>query len=169
MKRFIAFVFATLVCMVPLAAQNYMVVDSKKIFESLDDYTQALKTIDELGASYQAQVDAKFDEVEGLYNSYMQRQSTLNSVERSVYETKITNLEAEATEFQESIFAHNGVLMKRRLELLSPIQERVFKSIESYAQSHNYDLVLDDSTGATVLYKSSAVDHTAGVIQMLKN
>ncbi|MFR9602485.1 MAG: OmpH family outer membrane protein [Rikenellaceae bacterium] len=168
MKKFVLVVFASLVCAVSVSAQNYMVVDSKKIFESLDEYTQALKTIDELGVSYQSQVDAKFDEVEALYNSYMQRANSLNSVERSVYETKITNMEAEATEYQESIFAHDGVLIKKRLELLSPIQNRVFKAIETYAKSRSYDLVLDESTSTTVLYKSSGVDHTAGVIEELK-
>ena len=52
-------------------AQNYMVVDSEKIFKSQADYTEALTTLDELAKAEQKRVDEKFAEVESLYNRYM--------------------------------------------------------------------------------------------------
>ena len=54
-----------------LAAQNYIIVNSEKVFKSIDAYNTALSTLDKLAEQYQDMVDAKFAEVETLYNNYM--------------------------------------------------------------------------------------------------
>ena len=59
-------------------------------------------------------------------------------------------------------------MMKKRIELIQPIQKRVFAAIESYAKSGGYDLVLDTAANATMLYHSESVDHTNKIIEQLK-
>lgn len=134
----------------------------------MSEYTQALDNIETLAEGYQANVDKKFDEVEALYNSYMQRQSSLNTTERKVYEAKITQLEADAVEYQESIFAANGQLMQKRLEMLSPIQTKAFDTIESYAKANGFDLVLDEATTSSIIYRNDYIDRTKEIIMLLK-
>ncbi|MFI3302832.1 MAG: OmpH family outer membrane protein [Rikenellaceae bacterium] len=151
-----------------LVAQNYMVVDSKAIFASVEEYTNAISTIDNLAKEYQAEVDKRFNSVESMYNTYMQRAASLNTIERGVYEAKIAEAEEAATAYQESIFSNGGELFKKRVEILKPIQERVFGVIEAYAKSNNFDLVLDEATNSTILYKSSSVERTEEVIKELK-
>ncbi len=168
MKKIIIFSVMVFCGISSLLAQNYMVVDSKAIFSSLSEYTAALETIEELGKGYQSQVDAKFSEVESMYNSYMSRQSTMNTSERAVAQSRVERAESEAVAFQESLFSQNGTLVKRRVEILAPIQERVFGAIESYAKLHNFDMVLDEASSPTVIYKSSKIDHTTAIIELLK-
>ena len=74
----------------------------------------------------------------------------------------------EATKFQESIFGTDGTLMKKRIELIQPIQQRVFKAIEEYSQAKGYELVLDVAQNAEVLYYSPKADHTQAIIDQLK-
>ncbi len=169
MKKITLLIAAALMSTASLMAQNYMVVDSKKIFDSMSEYTAALESIDSRAQSYQSQVDAKFDEVESLYNSYMQRQSSLTTTERKVYETKITNMEAAATEYQQSLFGMEGELFKYRLELLAPIQSKVFGAVESYAKANGFELVLDSATTTSIMYKSESVERTDQIIEQLKN
>ncbi len=45
-------------------AQNYMIVDSEKIFKSIDAYNTAIKDLDKMAEDYQKQVDDKFAEIE---------------------------------------------------------------------------------------------------------
>ena len=127
------------------AAQNTAVVNSEKIFKSIDAYNEALKQLDQMAEQYQKDVDEKFKAVEDLYNAYMQRKST-----------------------QESIFGTDGTLMKRRIELIQPIQKQVFGAIETYAKQHDIDMVVDIAQNATMLYYSPDVDHTQDIIDMLK-
>ena len=150
------------------SAQNYMVVDSEKIFKSISSYNTALDSLEKLAEQYQQQVDAKFAEVEQLYNSYMQQRASLNESYRQQYEQMILQKEAEATEYQESLFGTEGELMKKRMELIQPIQQRVFSTIESFSKQYGYDLVIDISANPTILYYSSKVDFTERIISALK-
>jgi outer membrane protein len=54
------------------------------------------------------------------------------------------------------------------LELIQPIQKRVFEAIDKYAQQKGYDMVIDISQNATMLYYSERVDHTDEIIESLK-
>ena len=149
-------------------AQGYMIVNSEKIFKSIDAYNTAIKELDKMGEEYQKQVDAKFEEIETLYNNYQQQKASLSAATRQVLEETILTKEKDATALQESLFGKEGTLMKKRVELIQPIQKRVFEAINAYAKSHGYDLVLDSASNPTLLYNAPALDQTEGVIKSLK-
>ena len=60
MKRILLLVLAFTAAIGSLSAQNYIVVNSEKVFKSIDEYNKALDTLDQLAKSYQQQVDLKF-------------------------------------------------------------------------------------------------------------
>ena len=150
------------------SAQNYAVVNSEKIFKSIDQYNQAISQLDQMANDYQTKVDAKFEEVEKIYNAYMQRRSQLSAASQQANEENILKLEQEAQKYQESIFGTDGELMKKRLELIQPIQKKVFDTIKQYAEQKGYDMILDISQNATMLYYSERADHTDEIIAILK-
>ncbi len=168
MKRIIAILALVLFCAGSAFAQKYIVVDSEKIFKSLDEYNAALTSLDTLAKEYQQAVDAKYKEVESLYNTYVAQKASLAASTRTQYEQTILAKEKAAAEYQESIFGNDGVLMKRRIELIQPIQSRVFAAIDKYAREQSCDLVLDSASNATMLYCSPAVNHTEQIIALLK-
>ncbi len=161
-------VLAAMISSSVIYAQSVIVVDSEQIFRSLDSYNSALAEVDKLSKDYQAQVDAKFDEVEALYNYYVAHKAGYSATTRQNREAEILAKESAATKFQEEAFSQDGTIMKRRLELITPIQDRVFKAIEEYAKSHGADIVIDKSSNPSLLYGSSEVNHTQGVIEALK-
>lgn len=168
MRRFIFAVIAMVLSLGVASAQNYMVVDSEKVFKSLPEYNNALEQIESLSQSYQSAVDAKFKEVEDFYNSYMQRRASLSATSRQQAEQMILDMEAKATEYQESLFGTDGELMKKRMELIQPIQQRVFDAIERFSMQNGYDLVIDIAANPTVLYYSDKVNFTQRIIDSLK-
>ena len=169
MKRLILTLALTLGIAASALAQNYAVVNSEKVFKSVEKYNAAITQLDELAKQYQAQVDAKFEEVEKLYNAYMQRKASLSQASQQANEENIIKKEQEATEFQEKIFGTEGELMKKRLELIQPIQKQVFATIEEYAKQKGYDMVIDIAQNATMLYYSPKADHTEAIIALLKS
>lgn len=168
MKRLILTLALVLGIATMASAQNYAVVNSEKIFKSIDQYNQAITQLDQMANDYQTKVDAKFEEVEKIYNAYMQRRSQLSAASQQANEENILKLEQEAQKYQESIFATDGELMKKRLELIQPIQKRVFEAIETYAKQKGYDMIIDISQNATMLYYSERADHTDEIIALLK-
>ena len=145
-----------------LAAQNYIIVNSEKVFKSIDAYNTAISDLDKLAKQYQDQVDAKFAEVEALYNNYVSQKTSLSAAARQTRENAILNKEKEAQEYQES------TLMKKRIEVISPIQKQVFDAIETYAKQAGADLVLDSANNPTLLYTNPSVERTQQVIDALK-
>ena len=168
MKRLILTLALVLGIATMASAQNYAVVNSEKIFKSIDQYNQAITQLDQMANDYQAKVDAKFEEVEKIYNAYMQRRSQLSAASQQANEENILKLEQEAQKYQESIFGTDGELMKKRLELIQPIQKRVFEAIEAYAKQKGYDMIIDISQNATMLYYTERADHTDEIIALLK-
>lgn len=167
MKRLISIAAGLLMAGV-VTAQNYIIVNSEKIFKSLDNYNQAITSLDELAKQYQSQVDAKYEEIEKLYNTYQSQKQSLSAATRQARENEIITKEQEAQEYQESLFGQEGELMKKRLELIKPIQEQVFGAIESYAKEVGADMVLDSSNNPTLLYNNPAIERTQQVIDALK-
>ncbi len=168
MKRIILTAIFALATLGLASAQKFCVIDSEKVFKSLNEYNQAMTTLDELGKSYQTEVDNKFKAVESLYNNYMEQRASLSASTRASVEQQILQKEEEAQKYQEEVFGEEGTLMKKRLELIKPIQERVFKAIELFAKMYGFDLVLDKSSNASILFSSSAVDCTEQIIATLK-
>jgi outer membrane protein len=168
MRKMIIALMAVVMSVGVASAQNYMVVDSEKVFKSVAAYNDALESIEQLAEQYQDAVDKKFAEVEELYNTYIQKRASLSMSAQQQYEQLILQKEAEATEYQESLFGTDGTLMNKRLELIQPIQERVFNTIESFSKQYGYDLVIDISANPTILYYSTKVDFTDRIIEALK-
>jgi outer membrane protein len=168
MKRLLFAILAVVMTVGVATAQNYMVIDSEKVFKSLKEYNDALEQIEQLSQRYQQEVDKKFAEVERLYNNYMVQRAALSENARQSREREILALEAEATKFQESLFGTEGEIMKRRMELIQPIQKRVFDTLEDFAKQNGYDLIIDIAANPTVLYYSSNIDFTERVIEALK-
>ena len=151
-----------------LAAQNYIIVNSEKVFKSIDAYNTALSTLDKLAEQYQDMVDAKFAEVETLYNNYMNQKASLTAATRQTRENDILAKEKAAQEYQETLFGNDGTLMKKRVEMIEPIQKQVFSAIEAYAKQVGADVVLDSANNPTLLYSNPSVDRTQQVIDFLK-
>jgi outer membrane protein len=166
MKRLVL-IAAFLLTAGAISAQNYIVVDSEKIFKSIDAYNKAIAELDNLAEEYQKLVEAKFEAVETLYNNYVNQKASLSAATRQAHENTILTREKEAQEYQESIFGKEGTLMKRRKELIEPIQKRVFAAIESYAAQTGADAVIDSANNPTLLYTAARVERTQQIIALL--
>ena len=168
MRRFIFALSAFILCAGVVSAQKYIVVDSEQIFRSIEAYNTALTTLDNLANQYQTKVDAAYAEVETMYNQYIAQKDSMTAAQRNAKEQEILAKERAAAEFQQSVFGNDGVMMKKRVELIQPVQNRVFSAIEKYAEQGGYDLVLDTASNASMLYHSKSVNHTQKIIELLK-
>ena len=144
MKRILLLVLAFTAAIGSLSAQNYIVVNSEKVFKSIDEYNKA------------------------LYNNYKAQEMSLSASSRQARQNLILTREEEASKFQEEIFGQDGTLMKKRIELIQPIQKRVFDAIANYAAQNGYELVLDAASNPTLLYNSEKIDHTQALIEFMK-
>ncbi len=168
MRRLLLTFIAIATLSVTVAQQSVVVVDSEKIFKSIPEYNAALEKIDQVSKERQLEVDAKFAEVERIFNEYTQQRASITPQGAQQVEAYILQKEKEATDFQESNFSQNGEIIKMRMELIAPIQTKVFGVIDEYAKAIGADIVIDKAANSSLLFNSTAADHTQQIISKLK-
>ena len=89
MKRVIFAILAMMLTVGAVSAQNYMVVDSEKVFKSIESYNDALAQVEKLSADYQKSVDEKFSAVETMYNNYMKQRAALSEQQRAEFDAVV--------------------------------------------------------------------------------
>lgn len=168
MKKFIILSVAMALVSFAAGAQNCMVVNTETVFKSMAAYTNAEATLDNMAKQYQREIDDAFAQVEKMYNDYVAQKAYLSESSRMARENAILDREAAIQERQESLFGPEGELMKKRVEMIKPIQDRVFEVINRYAQANGFALVIDLANNPTVLYYSPAADKTQEIIKLVK-
>ena len=150
-------------------AQNTMIVNSEKIFKGLPEYNNAVSSLDKLSTDYQKKIDEAYSAVEKMYNEYQSQRQYLSDRDRQSREDAIISREKEVTKAQQDFFGPEGELMKKRIELVKPIQDRVFKAINDYAAANGVSMVVDEASNATLLYFDPRMDKTEELIKLLNN
>lgn len=149
-------------------AQGIMVVNTEKIFKAIPRYNEVITQIDKLGEQYQKNVDQAYANIEQMYNSYVSQKAYLDNATRQNREDAIIKREQEAGKYQESIFGPEGELMKKRVELIKPIQDVVFAAINKYAGDRGFTMVIDIANNPSVLYYVPTSDKTDEIINLVK-
>ena len=139
-------------------AQRYAYVDTEYILQNIPEYSDAQEVLDQLAKRWQGEIEAQYKEVEKLYKKYQSEASLLPDDLRTRREEEIVSKERVIQKFQQEKFGQEGELFKKRMELVQPIQEKIFNIIENIAQTRNLDFVYDISSGATVLYANPQLD-----------
>lgn len=145
-------------------AQRFAYVHSEYILEQIPEYVSAQKQLDALSIQWQDEVDARFADIELLYQAYQQDQVVLNEALRRQREDEIVNKEKEVKDYQRQKFGFEGDLFKERVRLIEPIQERVSKAIQAIAESQNLDVILDKNSEVMMLYANPRLDKSDEVI-----
>lgn len=166
MKKMILTAAALLMGVAAFAQKNAF-VNTEQIFLAIPAYNEAIEQIDEYARAQQEDVDAEFAVVAEMYERYQYQKANLSESARQQVEQNIIRLEQAATEKQRAIFGQDGTLMTRRVELLKPIQDRVFAAIDALAQARGCDQVLDISNNPSIIYYNKSADLTAEVIRAL--
>ena len=150
------------------SAQRVAVVNIAGLLENMPEYAAAQKQLDDLSATWRAEINAEMDKIKGLYNKYQAELPLLNDDMKRKREDEITNKEKEVRDLQRARFGTDGALFAKREELVKPIQDKVYKAIDDYAKERGFDLILDKSSAAGVLFVSDGIDKTADIAKRIK-
>ncbi|MBC7884379.1 MAG: OmpH family outer membrane protein [Saprospiraceae bacterium] len=148
-------------------AQKIAVVDINEILSSLPDYQSAQTELDKISAEWRQQIAQEFDKVKSLYNKFQAEQVLLSAEDKAKKEEEIVKKEAEVRELQKNKFGPEGELFTKRQEMVSPIQEKVFAAIESYAADRGFDIIFDKSGSAGLLFTNPEYDKTGDLKKRL--
>jgi outer membrane protein len=153
--------------MVNIQAQKIAIVDINEVLSSLPEYQNAQTELDRIAAEWRQEIAQEFDKVKSMYNKFQAEQVLLSADDKTKKEEEIIKKESDVRELQKTKFGPEGALFKKRQEMVSPIQDKVFSAIEGYAADRGYDIIFDKGGATGLLFTNPEYDKTADLKKRL--
>jgi outer membrane protein len=149
------------------AAQKTGFVDTDYILSRIPEYKAAQAEIDKTSIDWQKEIELKYSEIDKLYKIYKAESVLLTDDMKKKRENEIINKEKEAKELQKSRFGVDGELFKKRMELVKPIQDKVFNAVKQVAEKSGLAFIFDKAGQVSLLYSNSKYDKSEDVLTFM--
>ncbi len=148
-------------------AQKMGYVDTDYILGKIPEYKAAQAEIDKTSVDWQKEIEAKYGEIDKLYKIYQAESVLLTDDMRKKRENEIINKEKEVKELQKARFGVDGELFKKRMELVKPIQDKVYNAVKQVAEKSGLAFIFDKAGQVALLYSNSKYDKSEDVITFM--
>lgn len=139
-------------------AQRIGYIDMEYILENIPEYKEAQAKINAKASVWQNTIEKQQKEIEALKAELINEKALLTEELIFEKEEDIQILELDLKKLQTSYFGVNGDLFFLRQQLVKPIQDLVFNSVQDIAKKRKYDFVLDKSSSLIMLYTNDTYD-----------
>ncbi|MGK0363919.1 MAG: outer membrane protein [Saprospiraceae bacterium] len=164
-KKFVLAIALALCFSFTADAQKIAIVDVQKVLSSMTEYQSAQDELDRVAAGWRQDIAKEYDKIKSMYNSYQAEQVLLSDDARRVKEDEIVAAEKAVRDLQKEKFGPEGALFQKRKELVQPIQEKVYTSIEDYAKERGYDFIFDKGSSAGLIFSKLDAEKTDEIIK----
>ena len=147
--------------------QRLAYVDTDKILNSIPEYKQSKLEISRLSIKWEDEIAALFASVSEQKNQLEVEKVLLTSEMISDREKAIKALDDSARIKQIKYFGPEGLLFKKREEMVSPIQALIAGAIKEIARKKKLDFVFDKGSSLSVVYANESNDITSDILKQL--
>jgi outer membrane protein len=167
MKRLFVTISLAAILAIGSYAQKYAFVDTDYILNNIPSYKASQDELDKLSQQYESEIKAMYDEIDKLYREYQAEKVLLTEEMRGKREEQIITKEREAKKLQNDYFGQEGLLYKKREELIKPIQDEVYNAVKEIANESGYAVIFDTASGPSLIYTNPRYDVSDEVLQRL--
>ncbi len=161
-----AFLVVLFAFVAPQGQSNIIHVDTDYILSKIPAYQDAQKQLDDLAQQYRAEIDAKIKEVDSLFKVYQENEVLMTPEMKMRLKNEIMQKDKQVKQLQKQYFGPDGLLAKKREELMKPIMDNVYKAVKDIAEQLHVDYVFDKATGE-ILYANPVNDKSDLVLKKL--
>lgn len=149
-------VLVLIACVLPLTviAQDIKVgyYNRIAIIQSMPEYTEATKKLDQLSKDYEKEISLIQDEYQKKGSEYIAGRDTMPEAIRLRRESEIQDLQNRLNSFVEDSRTN---LNKQQQDLLTPITKKMDTTVQTVGKDNNFLLIFDSSTKADLSYFSA--------------
>ena len=147
--------------------QKFGYVNSEFILKNMKEYSEAINDIDLLSKAWEKEISDMYIEIEKKEISLKNEEILLT---KDMYNERRGLLDKEwvsIREYQQKVFGFEGLYFLKKKELIEPIQDIIFESIEKIAKKNILQIVFDKSSEPILLYTNPIHDYTDYVLEDL--
>ena len=150
-----------------MQAQKFGYVNSEFILKNMKEYSEAMNDIDLLSKAWEKEISDMYIEIEKKEISLKNEEILLT---KDMYNERRGLLDKEwvsIREYQQKVFGFEGLYFLKKKELIEPIQDIIFESVEKIAKKNRLQIVFDKSSEPILLYTNPIHDYTDYVLEDL--
>tara|TARA_B100000287_G_C20651536_1_gene787074 strand:+ start:1877 stop:2383 length:507 start_codon:yes stop_codon:yes gene_type:complete len=148
-------------------AQKFAYIDTDYILNKIPEFKQAQDKLEALSNDWQKEIENKYNDIENMYRSYQQDKVLLSKNMREKREEAIINKENETKKLEAKYFGPEGLLYKKRQELIKPIQDRIWDATQQLATNNKYQIIFDSSSDLIMIYHNTNLDKSDKILEIL--
>lgn len=167
MKKFLFIFLAGFLLAHVSQAQKFGYIDSNFILSKMPAYAKAQAELDKYTEAWQKEIEGMYQAVEKMKQDYKAEEVLLTEEMKQKRLAEIAKKEAEVRDYQRKVFGYEGMMFKRRQELIRPIQDEVFAAVEKVAKAKGLQTVFDKSGDLVMIYTNPVHDYTEYVLEEL--
>ena len=161
-------IFFPLISFVSSAQSKIGYVDSDTIMDNLPDVEEARQKLDALIQEWQTELKKMEADLKAMQDDFEKRKLIMTGQTSSEALAEITKIEKEISDYRDKKFGANGELFQKQNELMKPLQNKIFATIQEIALEEDLDFVFDRSGDILFLYAKDQYDLTTKVLERLK-
>jgi outer membrane protein len=167
MKKLIALTLMVLTATSFAFAQRVGYVNSETILSKIPEYRAAQDEIERISEKWQRELEDQYKAIEQMYSEYQAGEVLMPEDMKREKQEAIFQAERDAKEYREQKFGYNGELFQLQESKITPIQDRVFRAVETVSKRKKYDFVFDKAGEVTWLYTNAMYDLSDLVLEEL--
>lgn len=167
MKNLIAVLSLCLLISTAGFAQKFGYVDTDYVLKHMLEYTEAQGELNRLSALWQEEIEAKYQAIALLEESFQAEKILLTGEMKERRQNEILQKRKEAQQMQKQKFGVDGELFQMREQLVKPVQDKIYESIQEVASSRGYMVIFDKSNNSNMLYTNPKYDLSDDVIKKM--
>lgn len=148
-------------------AQKYAYVDTQYILGNIPSYKAAQEQLEKISQQFQKELETIHAELDKMYKDFQAEVVLLSDDMKRKREDMIISKEKEYKKLQRQYFGTEGDLYQKRLALIKPIQDDVFKVIQEMAEQGAYAIIFDKAGSLSMIYTNSKYDLSDQILQKL--
>jgi len=148
-------------------AQKFGYVNSEFILKNMKEYSEAMNDIDLLSKAWEKEISDMYIEMEkkeiNLKNEEILLTKDMYNERRGLLDKEWVSIR----EYQQKVFGFEGLYFLKKKELIEPIQDIIFESVEKIAKKNRLQIVFDKSSEPILLYTNPIHDYTDYILEDL--
>lgn len=163
-----AFIFFFLIGVASISyGQKFGYIDTDYILAKMPEYSEAQAELDKLSLQWQDEIREMYKEIEGMYSGLQAEEVLLTNEMKQERLTEIKTKEESVKEYQNKVFGFDGLFFLKKKELVKPVQDKIFDSVEKVCKNQRLTIMFDKADALVMIYTDPRHDYTDYVLDEL--
>lgn len=144
-------------------------IDSEVLKDRLPEFKEAQRKLDELRQEFEREAKDREMKLMKMREDFRKQELLMSEARKEELQADFDAKVRELQEYTETKFGPEGELMKKNMELSSPIFEKINAVLSRLAEEEDYDFIFDAAAPSTgLVYAQERYDVTERLLERLE-